>query len=237
MKKISILLLVVAVALIGVGVFITFQKDENSNSNKQVDVAKLDVLDKANIIEKYFMDKFPITDVDSISNQDKLNFALSTLVNEDATSFTEKRLEKILKAYFGNDVTYENEDIISPSTDKVIAKYDAKKKQYTYNKTTSDNSNSTYEVLSYSNYEEGVNTFDVERQYLVIDKEQSPYVLYSTYQDYENKTNPIGTYDISATDNMMPSSIIDDYITLLPVTTYSFVKQDGVFILKSIIIA
>ena len=49
MKKISILLLVVAVVLIGVGVFITFQKDENSNSNKQVDVAKLDVLDKAKV--------------------------------------------------------------------------------------------------------------------------------------------------------------------------------------------
>ena len=132
MKKVSILLIVAAAALIFGGIIILFQKDNNGVQKKRVDEMKLDVLDKANIIEKYFIDKLPVTDVNSLSNQEKLNFALSTLADEDTTSMTEKRLAKILKAYFGNDITYNNENIVNPATDKVIANYDENKKEYTY---------------------------------------------------------------------------------------------------------
>lgn len=237
MKKVSILLIVAAAALIFGGIIILFQKDNNGVQKKRVDEMKLDVLDKANIIEKYFIDKLPVTDVNSLSNQEKLNFALSTLADEDTTSMTEKRLAKILKAYFGNDITYNNENIVNPATDKVIANYDENKKEYTYEKGANAIKETKYELLSYGDFQETDTTFEMKRQYLFVDQEASPYVLYASYQDYENKTNSIGTYDITATENMMPSSLINDYLEQLPVVTYAFEKQDNIFVLKSITIS
>lgn len=86
-------------------------------------------------------------------------------------------------------------------------------------------------LLSYGDYKEEKNTFEVYRQYLFVD---ASYNIYSTYQDYINKTNSLGVYDVSTTNGVLTSSIVNNYIDILPVVTYSFKKEQNRYVLVSI---
>ena len=77
MKKMMIICLLVSVVLVSAGIYIMMQEqpaDSNKKDNEVVEEGEMDVLEKVNHLEKYFLSRLPISDVNSISNQDKLNF-------------------------------------------------------------------------------------------------------------------------------------------------------------------
>ena len=166
-----------------------------------------------------------------LSNQEKLNFALFCLNNEEGLSISEDKIKNVLVSYFGNDLEFKNENILDLNTQEIIAKYYPKKKKYTYTDVTLDYPDTSLTLLSYGDYKEEKNTFEVYRQYLFVD---ASYNIYSTYQDYINKTNSLGVYDVSTTNGVLTSSIVNNYIDILPVVTYSFKKEQNRYVLVSI---
>ncbi len=238
MKKSMIICLLVAVILVSAGVYIMMQeqpKASNKKDNEVVEEGEMDVLEKVNHLEKYFLSRLPIDDVNSISNQDKLNFAFFCLTNEELTSIPQSKIKDVLALYFGDGYQFTNENVLNSITGEEVVQYDSQNKKYIFKDNSSfSNSDSSLDLLSYTEYQNNENQFDVYRQYLYVDNSVSPYNLYSTYQDYLNKVNPIGTYDISTTNNMLVSSVIDNYKDSLPTVTYSFHKEDYKYVLTSI---
>lgn len=238
MKKSMIICLLVAVIFVSAGVYIMMQeqpKDSNKKDNEVVEEGEMDVLEKVNHLEKYFLSRLPIDDVNSISNQDKLNFAFFCLTNEELTSVPQSKIKDVLALYFGDGYQFTNENVLNSITGEEVVQYDSQNKKYIFKDNSSfSNSDSSLDLLSYTEYQNNENQFDVYRQYLYVDNSVSPYNLYSTYQDYLNKVNPIGTYDISTTNNMLVSSVIDNYKDSLPTVTYSFHKEDYKYVLTSI---
>lgn len=233
-----IICLLVAVIFVSAGVYIMMQeqpKDSNKKDNEVVEEGEMDVLEKVNHLEKYFLSRLPIDDVNSISNQDKLNFAFFCLTNEELTSVPQSKIKDVLALYFGDGYQFTNENVLNSITGEEVVQYDSQNKKYIFKDNSSfSNSDSSLDLLSYTEYQNNENQFDVYRQYLYVDNSVSPYNLYSTYQDYLNKVNPIGTYDISTTNNMLVSSVIDNYKDSLPTVTYSFHKEDYKYVLTSI---
>ena len=66
--------------------------DSNKKDNEVVEEGEMDVLEKVNHLEKYFLSRLPISDVNSISNQDKLNFAFFCLTSEELTSIPDSKI-------------------------------------------------------------------------------------------------------------------------------------------------
>ena len=232
MKKIAILCFVVAVILLGIGLCLSiFTKADDNKQDVVKEETEIDVLEKVNRLENYFTSKIPIGDISKLSNQEKLNFALFCLNNEEALSISEDKIKNVLVSYFGNDLEFKNENILDLNTQEIIAKYYPKKKKYTYTDVTLDYPDTSLTLLSYGDYKEEKNTFEVYRQYLFVD---ASYNIYSTYQDYINKTNSLGVYDVSTTNGVLTSSIVNNYIDILPVVTYSFKKEQNRYVLVSI---
>ena len=232
MKKIAILCFVVAVILLGIGLCLSiFTKADDNKQDVVKEETEIDVLEKVNRLENYFTSKIPIGDISKLSNQEKLNFALFCLNNEEGLSISEDKIKNVLVSYFGNDLEFKNENILDLYTQEIIAKYYPKKKKYTYTDVTLDYPDTSLTLLSYGDYKEEKNTFEVYRQYLFVD---ASYNIYSTYQDYINKTNSLGVYDVSTTNGVLTSSIVNNYIDILPVVTYSFKKEQNRYVLVSI---
>lgn len=232
MKKIAILCFVVAVILLGIGLCLSiFTKADDNKQDVVKEETEIDVLEKVNRLENYFTSKIPIGDISKLSNQEKLNFALFCLNNEGGLSISEDKIKNVLVSYFGNDLEFKNENILDLNTQEIIAKYYPKKKKYTYTDVTLDYPDTSLTLLSYGDYKEEKNTFEVYRQYLFAD---ASYNIYSTYQDYINKTNSLGVYDVSTTNGVLTSSIVNNYIDILPVVTYSFKKEQNRYVLVSI---
>lgn len=232
MKKIAILCFVVAVILLGIGLCLSiFTKADDNKQDVVKEETEIDVLEKVNRLENYFTSKIPIGDISKLSNQEKLNFALFCLNNEEGLSVSEDKIKNVLVSYFGNDLEFKNENILDLNTQEIIAKYYPKKKKYTYTDVTLDYPDTSLTLLSYGDYKEEKNTFEVYRQYLFVD---ASYNIYSTYQDYINKTNSLGVYDVSTTNGVLTSSIVNNYIDILPVVTYSFKKEQNRYVLVSI---
>lgn len=233
-----IICLLVSVVLVSAGIYLMMQEqpaDSNKKDNEVVEEGEMDVLEKVNHLEKYFLSRLPIDDVNSISNQDKLNFAFFCLTNEELTSIPQSKIKDVLALYFGDGYQFTNENVLNSITGDEVVQYDSQNKKYIFKDNSSfSNSDSSLDLLSYTEYQNNENQFDVYRQYLYVDNSVSPYNLYSTYQDYLNKVNPIGTYDISTTNNMLVSSVIDNYKDSLPTVTYSFHKEDYKYVLTSI---
>lgn len=239
MKKMMIICLLVSVVLVSAGIYFMMQEqpaDSNKKDNEVVEEGEMDVLEKVNHLEKYFLSRLPIDDVNSISNQDKLNFAFFCLTSEELTSIPDSKIKDVLALYFGDEYQFTNENVLN-STGEEVVQYDSQNKEYVFKDNSSfSNSDPSLDLLSYTEYQNNDNQFEVYRQYLYVDNSVSPYNLYSTYQDYLNKVNSIGTYDISTTNNMLVSSVIDNYKDSLPVVTYSFHKEDYKYVLTSIIL-
>ena len=232
MKKIAILCFVVAVILLGIGLCLSiFTKADDNKQDVVKEETEIDVLEKVNRLENYFTSKIPIGDISKLSNQEKLNFALFCLNNEEGLSISEDKIKNVLVSYFGNDLEFKNENILDLNTQEIIAKYYPKKKKYTYTDVTLDYPDTSLTLLSYGDYKEEKNTFEVYRQYLFVD---ASYNIYSTYQDYINKTNSLDVYDVSTTNGVLTSSIVNNYIDILPVVTYSFKKEQNRYVLVSI---
>ena len=232
MKRIAILCFVIAVILLGIGLYLTIStKTAENKKSMEKEETEVDVFEKINHLESYFISKIPIDNINKLSNQEKLNFALSCLNNEGKLSISEDEIKNVLVSYFGNDFKFKNENILNLNTQEIIAKYYPKKKKYTYTDVTLNYPDTSLTLLSYGDYKEEKNTFEVYRQYLFVD---ASYNIYSTYQDYINKTNSLGVYDVSTTNGVLISSIVNNYIDILPVVTYSFKKEQNRYVLVSI---
>ena len=240
--KLKYLIIIVFISLILIcsGVLINIDNKNETNEEKTPLVSKgneetaIDVLEKVNVLEQFFVDKFPITNINDISNQTKLNFVLYTLTNYENNTISSSLFDSTLTDFFGSDFEYVNEDIIDLFTNRVIATYDNKSKEYAFVENSEYSLSLPYQLLSFSSYQQTETTFEVHRQYLFVDISSSPYLLYSTYQDYVSKVNSIGVYDISTTNNMISASIVENYKEILPTVVYSFKNVKNKYILQSI---
>ena len=92
-KKIIIIIILIAVILIIAGIVILAKKEntkDNYNATNEFEVpdveTDINVLDKVNDLEMFFIKYLPITDVNSLSNQMKLNFVSSLLeISQNST--------------------------------------------------------------------------------------------------------------------------------------------------------
>lgn len=234
-KKIFIITTIIAVSLIIIGILLSFNKRENELEEKaptpSVD-KDIEALNKVNNLEIFFIKYIPIEDINSISNQMKLNFIASLSSVSQNETIKASYFSKELKNYFGSSFSFKNEDIMDLDTNEEIMSYNEKKGEYSYIKNTDDNN---IHFLSSSEIEETSDGLNIYRQYLFVDTSSSEHQIYSSYQDCLNKINSIGAYDLDSTNGILSSSIITEYKNILPVITYSFVKENKRYVLKSII--
>ena len=234
------ILIVISIILVFSSIFLYF-KENNSNDNIVNDIKKsentietdTDVLEKVNKLEQFFIDKMPVPNINEVSNQTKLNFGLFIL-NGKGNSLKVSDFDSVFEDYFGDDFQYLNEDILDLSTNQIIATYDDENKKYTFADDYVYDFSLPCQLLSKGSYEKTDDTFTLHRQYLFVDISQSPYLLYSSYQDYLNNINSIGNYDVATTNNIIRSSVVDNYKEILPTVSYSFKKDNDDYILQSI---
>ena len=208
-------------------------EDEKTPVSEESEDPDIDAIEKVNNLEQFFIDKLPVTNINEISNQTKLNFGLYIL-NSESNLLKVSYFDSVFEDYFGDDFQYFNEDILDLSTNQIIATYDDENKEYTLTDDYAYDFSLPYQLLSKGSFEKTDDTFNLHRQYLFVDISQSPYLLYSSYQNYLNNINSIGNYDVATTNNMISSSIVDNYKEILPTVSYSFKKNKNNYILQSI---
>lgn len=235
MKNLGIILIILSIILIIMGVIWTIKPQSPQSSIKESSEVETEetVIEKVSTLEKYFIDKVPIKNLQDITNQDKLYFSIMSLSPLKDKSISEETIKNVLKKYFGKDISYHNEDILIPNTQKILFKYNKEKKQYIAKNQENNNTNS-YTLLSTAEIQNNKETIEIQKQYLFVDLSTSPYTLYTTEEKYLNKSDYIGVYDISTTHNILMSSIVKDYEEILPKIIYKFKKEGNSYILVSI---
>ena len=240
-KKIIIIIILIAVILITLGIVILAKKEntkDNYNATNEFEVpdveTDINVLDKVNDLEMFFIKYLPITDVNSLSNQMKLNFVSSLLEISQNSTVKASIFSEALKYYFGPNISYTNEDIFDLVTNEKIMSYNEKKGEYSYINSPDDNNYINF--LSSSELQETSDGIDIYRQYLFVDVSSSQYQIYSSYDDCLNKINSLGIYDLNSTNGILSSSIVNDYKDSLPTVVYKFTKEKDKYYLNSITI-
>lgn len=235
-RKILIILIIVfgLISIIG-GLFLNQELKEKPSKKTEKEDDMYVLIKKTDNIENIFLEKFPINDVNTIDNQDKLSFAFNILKQQEKTTFKKEEVSKVFTEYFGTNFTYQDEDLVDKKTNEVLYKYEKKSKKYIYKNSLTNNFNSDYQLMSSTSQTKKNGKYLIEKKYLFIDILNTPYTLYATYQDYLNKTNLLGTYTSTNPSNLIDSTIIRKYQDSLKTVTFTFEQENDHYILKSVI--
>lgn len=188
-----------------------------SESDEVSDEVKILLLNKIDDYNKYISKFYSFNNVSSIDNQYLLNFAYSLAGNEK----TSNNLDKVISAYFDDNVKLKHEDIICKVDDVALYKYNASTKKYELNEKHPGHG--------------GVSGVDVEKVFLgginmgdsIVISTKNFYFMpddvaegikyYASYNDVLNGENKV----------CESSTEFDKYKDKLPTTTYTFVKNSS----------
>ena len=179
----------------------------------------------------YFANNFDKGNVDEISNQELLLFALHK-IGEFKEEIPKEEIEDIVETYFGSNVKLEHEDILCVVEN--IALYNFKDDKYVLNESHPGHGGS-----SYTGGDVHIISGDVDlknKEYII--KGRILYTLegltginvdtrfYKSVEDIESN-NPI-------INNDLEPKTYDDVSSFLPVTTFKFTKKGNEYYLKSV---
>jgi hypothetical protein len=246
-----VLLIIVVIALVG---FILYDKKiikldflskkatntEVSNTTKETDksnaideTTKETLLKQISIYTDSFEFDYPISKISNISNQKMLLFGFGLVTDADKfeTGFTAAELNAVLTKYFGQDVKYNNENIVCSVCGKTWYNYDATNKKYTVNSAHGGHGGAGM-ASHYDYYLSGTYTGDTYTIKMNIvygdyytDTAGPSEAYYASANDAKNKTNSI----------YVPSTATDDFTETeyqsikdkLNTTTFTFIKDSA----------
>lgn len=250
MKKKKIMIFIsTIICMITYGLLFYFYVENKDKVNFENDVVSETTTDTMtvdkiiNFIDEYninYLDTFNIffSDSDEISNQIKLKFVYYS-IKETANfslgvSYT--RFDSYLKCVFGDNMSFENEDILYDNAEKSIyLRYDATNETYIYNEENSKDLNEMYYsrynyIVSYKN-NDGKYKLKVNKFFLKDNK------VYSSYGDLVSNVNVLFEIpdNIEEKDNYIKEYVNDNYDILKQKFVeyeYIFIKENSSLILK-----
>lgn len=186
----------------------------------------------------YFAESFPIKDVNSISSENLIKFAINYLIKQNNYTYvpmSKTNVENVIYSHFGSDVQITHQDINCFNNDGVLYHYDDSKEEYvktgehphggegvinTENYFVSGTKkNDVYTIKVKTLYHEYCSDTCVERQY------------YATLSDAKNNTNLL--YELKDSEEDIPSATLKEILTKIDTTTYIFTTDNtNTFALK-----
>ncbi len=197
-----------------------------------------------------FMDEYDInyldsfntffSDSDSLSNQVKLKFVYYA-IKENANfslgvSYT--RFDSYLKAVFGENILFKNENILYDNVDKsIFLKYDSTNETYMF----ADENKKEFDSIYYSkyNYIAGYKNKDSKYELTVNKFFLKDNYVYSSYGDLSNNVNILFEIPSSILDkeSYIKDFVNENYSSLKKKNSeyeYIFIKENGSLILKQL---
>lgn len=230
-----IFLFIIVVALLSYIYFSKENKEETIIEDKE-DIVELSysevnyLLKRINYYNDSFSKYYPINDFSKIDNQDKLKFGINVLTEEENTKnyYKTKDLENVFDEYFISDFKIIYEDI----------KCDVD------NLTLYNLENNTYTLTN--NHEHGKNNnISMKTYYHSSTKLDNIYklnvnILYGSYCSSDsctNNSNYYARYKDSVNEERVITNDLENYEEIkdeLPITTFTFIKEDENYLLKSV---
>lgn len=229
------ILLLLACAYIGYDKFyLTNTKDTKEVKKEEPEEREMYVSEEVKLTENindyfFFAESFSIDDVKDIDNQTLLRFAIAKRdIQED---ITKQQLDEVITKYFGTKVTLTHEDVICTIDNNVLYKYDEASGKYSPYGTHGHGGGGYYsgEVhLISGKVEDKTYTLKTRIMYNNYCSDTCSFNnYYKSVEDAKDGKNPIINTE---TENKS----YEDVKNLLPVTTYTFIKEDNNYTLKSI---
>ena len=239
--KYIIVIILLVLALIGVITYMLLSNDnkdnkgKNNNTNikdKMKEATDIDKEEIVRLIDNYnysFSELYPVDSVNEFPNQKKLEFLYKKLDNV-WDGFTAKQLEEVANKYFTSDFSFNNEDISCPHG--VIFKYNPETSTYTRT-----------DLLGHG--EDGFlsKAYFVDAKYNNDLYEVTVKTLYYYCSDICFVTEVYGSpnkddvvYDTMPADgdSIDPDIAYNKIKDKVKTTTYTFIKKDNNYLLKSV---
>ena len=221
-------------------------KEEKKDNKKQekTDKEEISVAEESTIEEKVkelsenFADYYPLTDKQTIKNQDLLAYSLHKIGYKD--SFTKEEVEESIKSLFGNDMKVKHEDIDCPTSDPTSI-YLYEDGIYTPNPDHGGHGGSAV----YTNiHEVSLTKKDnkITAQYKILYATCGDVCIlasyYKSYKDIIDGEYPILEWDMDEVEEIDDEVVEEGYQRVkdkIPTTTFEFtVESDGTYTLNSI---
>ncbi len=139
-KGIWVLILLVLIVGIGIGVFVpsllkkegTTKPVQEEEKDEIIELSEVDVSNYLEAIEHvntYYLNQFPI-ETKNLKNQDILKYAWYLAVDyrdrkiDINSDFSKEQMKQFVSRFFGEDFTYQDEDIICPANDGPLFQFD-----------------------------------------------------------------------------------------------------------------
>lgn len=207
------------------------EKNTNKKELKEVEVDKDKMVSLIAAYNSVFSESYPITDVNKLSNQDKLTFLYKNLEKDEWYGFTGKDLEEVAKKHFNSEFTFTNEDI--KCQHGTIFTYDASTDKYNktnlYGHGEGGYLSKTYFVDSKYNEEDDVYLIGVKTLYYYCDDICFPVDIYGS----ANTNDVIYTRKEDDYDDILDKAYIEAGDKVNKVV-YTFTKKDDNYLLKSV---
>lgn len=249
-KTVTIVILIIL--LLGAGAYIYYddvykvnqeakkiaqeEKNGKKDDSRQMYVSELGDINKTINDYFFFAEQFALGDVKNYSNQSLLLFAVSKIDNPTA-GFDKDDVNTVIKNYFGNNVTVNQENIMCTIDQTILYNYDSGTSKYTYNESHPGHGGTGYyqgdiHVVggSYKNKKYTLTTRILYGNYCG-ETCQGITAYYKSASDAKDGKNPLINLE---TNSNKTFNDIEDFV---PITTYVFNKEDSNYVLKSISVA
>ena len=235
---ILILLLLLLTALSYIG-YTEYQKllkedntlvDENETRNELYYSEVEKIMNQIDMYNNIFKGKYPIDNVNDIDNQLKLQFGIYALQETENIHnyYKIEDIKEMYKNFFVDGFNAVYEDIECPAKDNPLYELNSEKKIYT-EVTDHAHGSTTLDIDTYyvkGSIDENVYTIDTNVIFsnYCSDTCNPNGVYYKSYNDVVNGTNPV----------FYKRSDYKDEKDALPITTYTFIKENSNYKLESI---
>lgn len=241
-KKIIILLsTAIGIVLIAIGLGI-FSLNSSWNDKKKISEAERQRLseeektdnyqkisEKITFLEFYLSDTYPIEDANKLGEKEKTLFLLKTSCNYSNKTITEEQLIDKAREYFKKFNLYQGD--LKDKKGKVLYNYE--KGKFSFN--TMDNSNLT--TMGYELSSKGTkNKWIVKRKlyYTNFTLDDTNFTYTTNFYAKKNDNKPIFTKTSDTNSMSLNKEEYQKIESKLETATYEFVKENNIYLLKSV---
>ena len=257
----KVIVLVLVAIVLGVGVYFVSslffggdnkpREDDSFSTTLSVDDPEVKkIYEKATYgrnsgtLNKYLKKQF--VSLKDFSNAEKFSYALYGLREKDLEESDEEgqylisdsRMDELMKAYFGDKVTYLKQGTIPITLGKTLRggnklslTYDVNKEMYTTSVTSTTLSSKTIPVymaiLESASRDDDRTVTLVERVIYITSSQSNNVVSYNVYRDFNHTMLIDSESNVSLADYQKSPISVEDYINQANIITYKFKEKDG----------
>lgn len=234
----TVLIILLFIIIIILFIYIFFSKSKKEEIVEEIEEEIVEIsysevnylLERINYYNDSFSKYYPISVFSKIDNQDKLKFGINILTEEENTNnyYKTRDLENVFNKYFIPEFKVIYEDINCDVDNLVL--YNLENNTYTLTNNHEHGKNNNISIKTYYN-----SSTKLDNIYKV-----NVNILYSSYCNSDscaNDNNYYARYKDSVNGERVVTDNLEEYEKIkdnLPITTFTFIKENENYLLKSV---